>query len=103
MAPALVIGFDLRSPTQWNGRFAFHGGGGMDGRLVPAVGDIHRTLEPSALARGFAVISSDGGRRGSWTDSTFGQTSRHESTTPTALENHVARQAIRQQVLRSAA
>jgi feruloyl esterase len=68
-----AIGFDLRLPTQWNGRFAFHGGGGMDGRLVPAVGDIHRTLDPSALARGFAVISSDGGRRGAWTDSTFGQ------------------------------
>ncbi len=69
---SFALGFDLRLPLQWNGRFAFHGGGGMDGRLVPAVGDIHGTLDPSALARGFAVISSDGGRRGSWTDSTFG-------------------------------
>lgn len=66
------IGFDLRMPLEWNGRFAFHGGAGMDGRLMPALGDIAGTVDPSALERGFAVISTDGGHRGPYTDSTFG-------------------------------
>jgi feruloyl esterase len=66
------IGFDLRLPLEWNGRFAFHGGAGMDGRLMPALGDIANTVDPSALERGFAVISSDGGHRGPFTDSSFG-------------------------------
>jgi hypothetical protein len=65
------IGFDLRMPVDWNGRFAFNGGSGMDGVVVPALGDIFTTLEPSALERGFAVISSDGGHRGSPVDSSF--------------------------------
>ena len=66
------IGFDLRMPLEWNGRFAFHGGAGMDGRLMPALGDIADTVDPSALERGFAVISTDGGHRGSFLDSSFG-------------------------------
>lgn len=66
------IGIDVRLPTLWNGRFAFHGGGGMDGRLAPAIGDIYGSVNPPALARGFAVASTDGGHRGDWTDATFG-------------------------------
>jgi hypothetical protein len=66
------LGFDLRMPTNWNGRFAFHGGGGMDGRLAPALGDIFGSIRPSALARGFAVVSTDGGHRGDWLDGSFG-------------------------------
>ncbi len=66
------LGFDLRMPTRWNGRFAFHGGGGMDGRLAPALGDIFGSVRPSALARGFAVVSTDGGHRGDWLDGSFG-------------------------------
>jgi hypothetical protein len=66
------LGFDLRMPTNWNGRFAFHGGGGLDGRLAPAFGDIFGSVRPSALARGFAVVSTDGGHRGSWLDGSFG-------------------------------
>jgi feruloyl esterase len=66
------LGFDLRMPTKWNGRFAFHGGGGMDGRLAPALGDIFGSVRPSALARGFAVVSTDGGHRGDWLDASFG-------------------------------
>jgi pimeloyl-ACP methyl ester carboxylesterase len=57
------LGFELRMPARWNGRFLFQGGGGLDGTVAPAVG-----LIPSggrvALARGFAVISSDGGHEG---------------------------------------
>jgi feruloyl esterase len=66
------VGFEVRMPTSWNGRFAFQGGGGLDGVLNPALGDFFGTLTPSALARGFAVVSSDGGHRserntdGSW-------------------------------------
>ena len=66
------LGFDLRMPTKWNDRFAFHGGGGMDGRLAPALGDIFGSVRPSALARGFAVVSTDGGHRGDWLDGSFG-------------------------------
>jgi feruloyl esterase len=66
------LGFDLRMPTKWNGRFAFQGGGGLDGRLAPALGDIFGSVRPSALARGFAVVGTDGGHRGSWLDGSFG-------------------------------
>src|SRR5690606_9236558 len=30
------IGFELRLPVDWNGRFLFQGGGGMDGVIAPA-------------------------------------------------------------------
>jgi feruloyl esterase len=66
------LGFDLRMPTNWNGRFAFQGGGGLDGRLAPALGDIFGSVRPPALARGFAVVGTDGGHRGSWLDGSFG-------------------------------
>lgn len=66
------LGFDLRMPTEWNGRFAFQGGGGMDGVLAPALGDIFGSVTPSALARGFAVVSTDGGHRSSMLDGSFG-------------------------------
>jgi hypothetical protein len=66
------LGFDLRMPVKWNGRFVFHGGGGLDGRLAPALGDIFGSVRPSALARGFAVVSTDGGHRSDWMDGSFG-------------------------------
>jgi feruloyl esterase len=66
------LGFDLRMPTKWNGRFAFQGGGGLDGRLAPALGDIFGSVRPPALARGFAVVGTDGGHRGNWLDGSFG-------------------------------
>jgi pimeloyl-ACP methyl ester carboxylesterase len=66
------VGFDLRMPTDWNGRFVFQGGGGLDGVLNPAYGDIFGALDRSALARGFAVVSTDGGHRGrSMIDASF--------------------------------
>ncbi len=57
------IGFELRLPLEWNGRFLFQGGGGMNGSLGAAIGNVSGA--PSALARGFAVVSTDGGHRGS--------------------------------------
>jgi len=65
------IGFELRLPLEWNGRFLFQGGGGMNGSISPALGSVAGA--PSALQRGFAVVSSDGGHRGtSPIDSRFG-------------------------------
>jgi hypothetical protein len=49
-----AIGFHLRLPDNWNGRFYFQGGSGNDGQLFDALGG-------GALAQGYAVVSSDGG------------------------------------------
>jgi len=66
------LGFDLRMPTNWNNRFFFQGGGGLDGVLAPALGNHMGAIKPSALARGFAVVSTDGGHRSSMLDGSFG-------------------------------
>jgi Tannase and feruloyl esterase len=65
------IGIELRLPASWNHRFFFQGGGGLNGVLLPAVGAVGGF--PSALSRGFAVVSTDSGHRGkSAIDSRFG-------------------------------
>jgi hypothetical protein len=53
--------FELRlpTPTEWNGRFMFQGGGGTEGAVPPATG-VAGTLSPT-LAHGWAVASQDGG------------------------------------------
>ena len=56
------VEFELRLPAQWNQRFLFQGGGGLDGSVRPALGDANGATP--ALARGFAVISMDGGHEG---------------------------------------
>ncbi len=67
---ALGIGIELRLPLAWNGRFLFQGGGGLNGVLNPALGNVAGFT--SALARGFAVVSTDSGHRGrSMLDSSF--------------------------------
>ena len=64
-------GIELRLPAQWNGRLLFQGGGGLNGVLLPAVGAVAGF--PSALTRGFAVVSTDSGHRGkNAIDSRFG-------------------------------
>ncbi len=64
-------GIELRLPANWNHRFFFQGGGGLNGVLLPAVGAVGTF--PSALARGFAVVSTDSGHRGrNAIDSRFG-------------------------------
>ena len=55
-------GVELRLPRDWNGRLLFQGGGGLDGTLLPATGRVAGF--PSALERGFAVVSTDSGHRG---------------------------------------
>lgn len=57
-----AIGFEMRLPTKWNGRFFYQPNGGMDGTVVPATGDIMGGGQTSsALGKGFAVISTDAG------------------------------------------
>lgn len=53
--------FEVRLPTQWNGRFMFQGGGGTEGAIPPAIGGAG-TLSPT-LARGWVVASQDGGHQ----------------------------------------
>lgn len=68
----LGIGIEVRMPIHWNGRFAFEGGGGLDGVLRPSYGSVFGSIRPPALARGFAVASTDGGHRsGSMMDPHF--------------------------------
>jgi Tannase and feruloyl esterase len=56
-----AIGFRLRMPNDWNGRFYFQGGGGTDGSLPNSLGNGSPTGEPLVLPLGYAVISTDGG------------------------------------------
>ena len=49
------LGIEVRMPVKWNGRFAFEGGGGLDGVLRPSYGSVFGTIHPPALVRGFAV------------------------------------------------
>src|SRR5579862_8387638 len=58
------IGFELRLPVTWDKRFLFQGGGGMDGAVRPALGPASGTNTNPALARGFAVVSTDAGHTG---------------------------------------
>ena len=57
-----AIGFELRLPANWEGRFLFQGGGGMDGQVRSAMGQLSFAGNP-ALARGCAVVSTDGGHQ----------------------------------------
>jgi pimeloyl-ACP methyl ester carboxylesterase len=60
-----AIGFEMRLPAEWNGRFLYQGNGGIDGAVVPAFGAVNGgAAATNALAQGFAVISSDAGHSG---------------------------------------
>lgn len=57
-----AIGYELRLPAAWNGKFFFQGGGGVDGVLRPALGLIGSGVPlPNALSNGYAVASTDSG------------------------------------------
>jgi feruloyl esterase len=64
------IGFALALPDQWNGRFLFQGGGGLNGNVALPLGSQAAGGTP-ALARGFAVVSTDSGHKGSVFDGSF--------------------------------
>ena len=62
-----AIGFEMRLPVEWNGRFLDQANGGNDGAVLPATGDQPKALASGgvpALARGFTVMSSDSGHSG---------------------------------------
>jgi feruloyl esterase len=64
------IGFSLALPDQWNGRFLFQGGGGLNGSVALPLGS-QAAGETPALARGFAVVTTDSGHKGNVFDGSF--------------------------------
>jgi feruloyl esterase len=59
------IGFEVRAPKEWNGRFFYQANGGTDGSIGTASGGIGGGSPTStALSKGFAVLSSDAGHTG---------------------------------------
>jgi pimeloyl-ACP methyl ester carboxylesterase len=65
-----AIGFSVALPANWNGRFLFQGGGGLNGSVQPPLGAGYAG-EQSALMQGFAVASTDSGHRGEVFDGSF--------------------------------
>ena len=62
-----AIGFEMRLPQAWSGRFFYQGNGGLDGSVVTATGSFGGGPTTHALQQGFAVISSDAGHTGAQT------------------------------------
>jgi hypothetical protein len=62
-----AIGFEMRLPDAWNGRYFYQGNGGLDGSVVTATGSTGAGPITHALKQGFAVISSDAGHAGAQT------------------------------------
>ena len=56
-----AIGFEMRLPIAWNGRFFYQANGGTDGNVVTATGSFGGGPATHALLQGFAVLSSDAG------------------------------------------
>jgi feruloyl esterase len=56
-----AIGWEMRLPDAWNGRFFYQANGGTDGNVSTAVGATGGGPVTNALLQGFAVISSDAG------------------------------------------
>jgi feruloyl esterase len=63
------IGWALALPAEWNGRFLFQGGGGLNGTVAAPLGRTGRG--DAALARGFAIVTTDTGHRGEVFDASF--------------------------------
>jgi Tannase and feruloyl esterase len=56
-----AIGFEMRLPKNWNGRFFYQANGGIDGVVQPAMWASGGGPVTNALHQGFAVLSSDAG------------------------------------------
>jgi Tannase and feruloyl esterase len=56
-----AIGFEVRLPKVWNGRFFYQANGGIDGVVQPAMWGSGGGPLTNALHQGFAVLSSDAG------------------------------------------
>jgi feruloyl esterase len=59
-----AIGFEMRLPVAWAGRFLYQANGGMDGSVAPAVGSFSGGQLRNGLQQGFAILSSDAGHTG---------------------------------------
>ncbi|MDC1436322.1 tannase/feruloyl esterase family alpha/beta hydrolase [Gammaproteobacteria bacterium] len=59
-----AIGFEMRLPEDWNGRFFYHANGGVDGFVNAATGNLGGGQTTTALQLGYAVINSDAGHQG---------------------------------------
>ncbi|MCY1157344.1 MAG: tannase/feruloyl esterase family alpha/beta hydrolase [Citricoccus sp.] len=64
-----AIGFEMRLPMHWSGRFLYQGNGGLDGSVATAYGRAGGS--DSGLQMGMAVLSSDAGHTGAQ-NPTFG-------------------------------
>ena len=82
-----AIGFEMRLPRDWNGRFLYQANGGTDGFVVTADGGASLGsggMRQHGLQQGFDVVSSDGGHNASQ-NPLFGRaTLKHVWITPTA-------------------
>jgi feruloyl esterase len=67
-----AIGFEMRLPLVWNGRFFHQGNGGIDGSVVTATGASGGGPLTHALQQGFAVLSSDAGHSNAQGGPAFG-------------------------------
>ncbi|HWF11776.1 MAG TPA: tannase/feruloyl esterase family alpha/beta hydrolase [Bryobacteraceae bacterium] len=56
-----AINFHMRLPSQWNGKFFFEGGGGSNGNIGEALGNLQGQQTTNALVLGYAVVSQDSG------------------------------------------
>ena len=67
-----ALRFAINMPDDWNGRFLFQGGGGLNGTLGEPLGGAANAGR-NALTRGFAVVSTDSGHQaqGPFDDSFF--------------------------------
>ncbi|SEG69766.1 tannase/feruloyl esterase family alpha/beta hydrolase [Marinobacterium lutimaris] len=62
---AYAVRFEMNLPDDWNGDFVHQFNGGIDGTVSPATGPLlGGNRENTALGRGYAVLSSDGGHDG---------------------------------------
>jgi poly(3-hydroxybutyrate) depolymerase len=56
-----AIKFHMRLPVNWNGKFFFEGGGGSNGIIGNAYGNLQGQQREAAVALGYAVVSQDAG------------------------------------------
>jgi len=56
-----AINFHMRLPVDWNGKFFFEGGGGSNGNVGDALGNLQGQQTTNALVLGYAVVSQDSG------------------------------------------
>jgi feruloyl esterase len=76
-------GFEVRLPSNWNGKFVFFGVGGLAGNMAPAVS---RAEVEASLRDGYASAVTDAGHTGPATDATWALISPGVPNTPKLLD-----------------